>query len=111
MCAKGEITLLDTQDKYDYVKNILVKRMSGYRRNSFKLESLYKIIRDSTESDAYITFSYQEFYNMFKKECIDGNIPYRKFSISKEGFLDKKQKYPYAAIHVEVSPRTRRTKS
>lgn len=94
--------MLDSESKYDYVKEILVGRMSKYRRNSFKLERLYDIIHSKTEEEAYVDFTYQEFYDMFKKECINGNIPLRKFEIAEEGFLDKKKKFPYAVIHVEV---------
>ena len=94
--------MLDNTEKYNYVKNILVERMSKYRRDSFKLERLYEIIQDTTDQEAYITFTYDEFYNMFKKEVINGAIPYRKFSIVKEGFLDKKCRYPFAHIHVDV---------
>lgn len=94
--------MLDTESKYNYVKDILVGRMSKYRRNSFKLERLYDIIHEITDREAYIDFSYQEFYDMFKKECVHGNIPLRIFEIAEEGFLDKKQRYPYAVIHVTV---------
>jgi hypothetical protein len=34
------------EDQYNYVKDILVDRMSKYRRNSFRLDRLYAIIED-----------------------------------------------------------------
>lgn len=97
--------------QYKYVKDILVDRMSRYRRSSFQLQRLYEIISKGVEEDGYFTFPYEDFYNMFTKECINGNIPNRKFSISEEGFLDKKKRYPYANIHVEVLPKNRKIKA
>lgn len=88
--------------QYDYVKGLLVERMSKYRRNSFRLDRLYNIIHEQTNSESYVTFTYDDFYKMFQAECVSGKIPYRKFSISEEGFLDKKKKYPYANVSVEV---------
>lgn len=93
--------MLKTQDQYDYVKNLLVTRMSGYRRNSFKLQRLYEIISTTVENQAYVDISYKEFYDMFVKECVNGNIPDHKFTIVEEGFLDKKKNYPYANIQVD----------
>lgn len=106
--------MLKTPEQYDYVKNLLVGRMATYRRNSFKLQSLYEIIAETASSQAYVDFSYQEFYDMFVKECVNGNIPDHKFSIEEEGFLDAKKNYPYARIKVEytyVPKRKRRAKT
>lgn len=89
-------------EQYNFVKDILVDRMSRYRRNTFQLQRLYEILLEKLESETYISFSYEEFRNMFMKEIIQGNIPNHKFSILEEGYLDKKQKYPYANIGVEV---------
>lgn len=94
--------MLDTASKYDYVKDILVTRMSKYRRNSFQLQRLYEIIREQTCLTAYVDFSYKEFRDMFQKECVDGNIPYRQFKVVNEGFLDKKQHFPCATVEVKV---------
>lgn len=103
--------MLKNESQYDYVKEILLKRMSKYNRNSFQLERLYTIIHDQTQADAYIQFSYKEFYDMFVKECVNGNIPNHKFSIASEGFLDKKKKYPFANIRVDYIPRSLRKKN
>lgn len=98
-----EVLLLDTEERYNYVKNILVTRMSGYRRNSFKLQRLYEIISETANDQAYIEFSYKEFYDMFVKECVNGNIPDHSFKIVEEGYLDSHQQYPYANIHVDFT--------
>lgn len=75
--------------------------MTNYRRNSFKLQRLYEVISEDAETKAYISFSYQEFYDMFVKECINGKIPRHRFIIKEEGFLDPKGKFPYANIQVD----------
>lgn len=92
-------------EQYNYVKEILIDRMSKYRRNSFQLQRLYEILLEKLEAETYITFSYDEFKNIFMKEVIQGNIPNHRFTILEEGYLDKKQKYPYANIGVEVFPK------
>lgn len=93
------------EDQYNYVKDILVDRMSKYRRNSFRLDRLYVIIEDKTNSDSYVSFEYSEFRDMFKKECVDGHIPNREFSIVEEGYLDAHERYPYAKVTVKVFPK------
>lgn len=106
--------MLKTQDQYDYVKDLLVTRMSNYRRNSFKLQRLYEIISTQANDKAYIQFSYKEFYDMFVKECVNGNIPDHTFKILEEGFYDNYERVPYANVHVDftyVPKRKRRSKS
>lgn len=93
--------MLKNQAQYDYVKNILVERMSGYRRKSFKLQRLHEIIADTVETQAYIHLEYPEFRDMFVKECIVNKIPDHTFTIAEEGYLDKRQRYPYAEILVD----------
>ena len=90
------------ENQYEFVKNLLVERMTKYRRNSFKLQQLYDIILDEVREKAYIDFTYQEFYDIFVKECVNGNIPKHKFTITEEGFLDAHDRYPYAKIKVEI---------
>ena len=91
-----------TEDQYNVVKEMLVERMSKYRRNSFKLRQLYEIMSNEAREKAYIDFTYQEFREMFIKECVNGNIPRHKFTIAEEGFLDRKNRVPYANIKVET---------
>ena len=97
--------MLDNSAKYDYVKDVLLKRMSRYRRNSFKLQRLYNIIQEQVNDEAYISFSYNEFREMFIEEYVNGNIPLRKFEIVEEGFLDRLDRLPYAIVHVTVFPK------
>lgn len=106
--------MLKNESQYNYVKDILVSRMSGYRRNSFKLRRLYSIIAEKANDEAYIDFSYEEFYEMFVKECINGNIPDHKFAIAEQGYLDYSKKQPYHNISVDftyVPKRKRRAKT
>lgn len=106
--------MLQTSEQYDFVKDLLVTRMSNYRRNSFKLQRLYEIISTQARDKAYIQFSYKEFYDMFVKECVNGNIPNHTFKILNEGFYDNFGRVPYADIHVDfvyVPKRKHRTKS
>lgn len=93
--------MLNTE-QYNYIKDILVDRMSKYRRTSFQLQRLYEIMLEKIESEAYISFSYDDFRNMFINECVIKSIPKHKFKIEEEGYLDKKQKYPYANVKVEI---------
>lgn len=73
---------------------------------------MYEIISETANDQAYINFSYQEFYDMFVKECVNGNIPDHTFKIVEEGYLDVNEKYPYANIQVDfnyVPKRKKRT--
>lgn len=102
--------MLQTQAQYDYVKEILLKRMKDYRRDSFKLQKLFEIILKTASTEAYIDFSYKEFYDMFVKECVGNKIPNHTFTIAEEGYLDIHKRYPYANIHCTyVSPRSKKT--
>lgn len=97
--------MLNTDAKYEYVKSLLVERMSKYHRESFQLQRLYSIIHETAQTESYVTFDYSEFRDMFIKECVNGKIPNRKFEIVKEGFLDFKGKVPYAKVHVTIEPK------
>lgn len=89
------------RSQYDYVKDILVERMSKYHRKSFQLQRLYENILEKTETEAYIQFDYDEFKKMFVAEIVQNKKINRNFRIVEEGFLDRKHKYPYAIINVE----------
>jgi hypothetical protein len=103
--------LLQTAEQYNYVKEMLVTRMSNYRRGSFKLQNLYEILAEKASTNAYIDISYQEFRNMFEKECIKGNIPNHTFTIAEEGYLDKKKRFPYANVQVSFVYTPKRKKA
>lgn len=93
--------------QYDYVKNILIEKMSRYRRKSFQLQRLYENILLKTEEEAYIQFDYDDFKKMFIAECVQNKNLDHNFTIVEDGYLDKKQKYPYTTINVEVLGKTR----
>ena len=95
---------LDTPERYSYVKNILLTRMSYINRPKFYLQRLHTAICGQTSNEAYFDFTYDEFYDMFIKECIGTKsslITGRKFEIADQGFLDKKKNFPYAKVSVE----------
>lgn len=102
--------MFKTQEQYDYVKNILVTRMSNYYRPQFKLRKLYEIISEKTSDEAYFSFDYSDFYKMFVEECINKEIPNHKFKITDEGYLDVRQRIPYANIAVDFKYIPKRAK-
>ncbi len=95
--------MIENENQYNTVKEILVEYALKHRkdRNTFKLEEWYEIISEKAHDKAYIEFSYEEFYEVFKKELVNGNFSDRKFIIIEEGFLDVNNKYPYAKGHIE----------
>lgn len=97
--------LSENKEQYEYVKNLLIDRVSGYKRSSFQLQRLYDSFSEEIKDTAYIEFTYSDFRDLFIKECVNGKIPKRIFKISEEGFLDKKHRYPYAKISVLITKR------
>lgn len=97
--------MIQNLNQYEAVKEILVEKAAKQRkdRTTIKTRQWYAIILELAMDKFYIDFSYEEFYEMFKKEVLNGSFVDRKFHIKKEGFLDFSEKMHYAEICMEYT--------
>ena len=96
--------MLDTEERYNYVKQLLFNRLRYLTRSSFRLHKLHATLREQTLASAYFDFSYKEFYDMFQEHFAGTKsvkTTGKKFEIVEQGFLDKKERFPYAVVSVE----------
>lgn len=97
--------MIQNLNQYEAVKEILVEKAAKQRkdRTTIKTRKWYAIILELAMDKFYIDFSYEEFYEIFKKEVLNGSFADRKFHIKKEGFLDFSEKEHYAEILIEYT--------
>lgn len=97
--------MIQNLNQYEAVKEILVEKAATQRkdRTTIKTRKWFAIILELAMDKFYIDFSYEEFYEIFKKEVLNGSIADRKFHIKKEGLLDFSEKKHYAEISIEYT--------
>lgn len=97
--------MIQNLNQYEAVKEILVEKAAKQRKDrpNIKTREWYAIILERAMDKFYIDFSYEEFYEIFKNEVLNGSFVDRKFHIKKEGFLDFSEKEHYAEIFIEYT--------
>lgn len=97
--------MIQNLNQYEAVKEILVEKAAMQRKDrpNIKTREWYELILQRAMDKFYIDFSYEEFYEIFKNEVLNGSFVDRKFHIKKEGFLDFSEKEHYAEIFIEYT--------
>ncbi|MCQ2593596.1 MAG: hypothetical protein MJ188_12525 [Treponema sp.] len=90
-----------TPSQYELVKKLILEKLKTIKkRDSFKLSLFYKAISQQALNKAYIDLSYEDFFEMFNKEVINGDIPRRSYKITGEYYLNGGKDGPFAIVSI-----------
>jgi len=90
-----------TPSQYELVKKLTLEKLKKIKkRDSFKLNLFYNAISKQALNKAYIDLSYEEFFELFNKEVINGDIPRRMYKITQEFYLHHGKDGPFAIVSI-----------
>lgn len=90
-----------TPSQYELVKKLTLEKLKTIKkRDSFKLSLFYKAIYQQSLTNAYIDLSYEDFFELFNKEVLNGDIPRRSYKITGEYYLNGGSQGPFSIVSI-----------